>query len=194
MLTKTDLADAGYELAARLARRLGVPDGVAVSATTGEGLGVVRALLPAGRTAVILGASGAGKSTLVNALLGADRQAVGAVRASDGRGRHTTVTRELVALPWGAWLIDTPGIRVAGLWDGATSPDIDELAERCRFADCGHESEPGCAVPGEVDSDRLAAWRKLMREQAWVDDRRAAARERSARGRAIARSFRRDTF
>ncbi len=101
VLTKTDLADDGYEVAARLARRLGVPDGLAVSATSGEGLGPLRALLAPGTTGVILGASGAGKSTLVNALLGFDRQAVGAVRASDGRGRHTTVTRELIALAVG---------------------------------------------------------------------------------------------
>ncbi|HWT93660.1 MAG TPA: GTPase RsgA, partial [Solirubrobacteraceae bacterium] len=139
-------------------------------------------------TAVLLGPSGAGKSTLVNALVGDDVQATGAVR-EDGRGRHTTVARELIALPGGALLIDTPGVREAGVWDGAgaTFADIDELASSCRFADCTHAGESGCAVTGAVPPDRLEAWRKLAREQAWVDDRRAASRDREARGKQYAR-------
>jgi ribosome biogenesis GTPase len=138
---------------------------------------------------VLLGPSGAGKSTLVNALLGEERQATGAVRAGDGRGRHTTVTRELIALPGGALLIDTPGVREVGLWDGAgeSYADIDELAASCRFADCAHETEPGCAVREAVEPERIEAWRKLQREQKWVEDRRAAAREREARGRSYGR-------
>ena len=144
-------------------------------------------------TAVLLGASGTGKSTLVNALLGEERQKTGAVRASDQRGRHTTVTRELLALPGGASLIDTPGIRIAGLWDGTgeSFADVDTLAERCRFADCGHDTEPGCAVRDELDPERIAAWRKLQRELAWVQDRRAASRAREAFGREITLSLRR---
>ena len=147
---------------------------------TGEGLGVVRSLLTPGTTAVLLGASGTGKSTLVNALLGSERQKTNDVRACDLRGRHTTVTRALLPLPGGAFLIDTPGIRVAGLWDGTgdSFADVDSLAANCRFADCGHDSEPGCAVRAELDPERIAAWRKLQRELAWVTDRRAAARER----------------
>jgi len=192
VLTKTDLADDGYLTAAQLARRLGVADAVAVSALTGEGLGVVRSLLTPGTTAVLLGASGTGKSTLVNALLGEERQKTGAVRTSDARGRHTTVTRELLALPGGAFLIDTPGIRVAGLWDGTgdSFADVDELATQCRFADCGHESEPGCAVRAALDPERVAAWRKLQRELAWVNDRRAASREREQRHKEITRYLR----
>ena len=126
---------------------MGVADAIAVSALTGEGIGAVRQLLAPGATAVLLGASGTGKSTLINALLGEERQATGEVRA-DGRGRHTTVTRELLTLPGGAFLIDTPGIRLAGLWDGTgeSFDDVDELALQCRFADCGHDTEPGCAV------------------------------------------------
>jgi len=192
VLTKTDLADDGWETAARLARRLGVSDAVAISALTGEGLGVVRSLLEPGTTAVLLGASGTGKSTLVNALLGEQRQKTNDVRSGDLRGRHTTVTRELLTLPGGAFLIDTPGIRVAGLWDGTgdSFADVDTLAANCRFADCGHDSEPGCAVRAELDPERIAAWRKLQRELAWVNDRRAATREREQRHKEITRYLR----
>ena len=141
---------------------------------------------------MLLGASGTGKSTLVNALLGTEHQKTGEVRASDGRGRHTTVTRELLALPGGAFLIDTPGIRVAGLWDGTgdSFADVDDLAAQCRFADCGHDSEPGCAVRAALDPERIAAWRKLQRELAWVNDRRAASREREQRHKEITRYLR----
>ncbi|ADB52015.1 ribosome small subunit-dependent GTPase A [Conexibacter woesei] len=186
VLTKADLDDDADATALRLGRDLGLPDAIAVSVRTGDGIGIVRSLLPPGSTAVLLGPSGAGKSTLVNALLGEERQAVGDVRASDKRGRHTTVTRELLSLPNGGLLIDTPGMREVGMWDGGvddTFDDVAELAAGCRFADCQHDSEPDCAVRGVVAPERLEAWRKLAREQAWVDDRRAAARERERLGR-----------
>ncbi len=189
VLTKSDLDPEADQTAAGMARELGIVDAVAISPRTGDGIAVLRTLLAPGTTAVLLGPSGAGKSTLVNALLGEERQATGAIRAGDGRGRHTTVTRELIALPGGALLIDTPGVREVGLWDGAgeTYADIDELAASCRFSDCGHETEPGCAVREAIDAERIEAWRKLAREQKWVDDRRAAAREREARGRSYTR-------
>ena len=190
VLTKADLAEDADQRAARLARRLGLADAIAVSTLAeGAGVGVLRTLLVPGTTAVLLGPSGAGKSTLVNALLGEARQAISTIRASDRRGRHTTVVRELIGLPSGGLLIDTPGIREAGLWDGAGDAfaDLDALAAGCRFADCAHEGEPGCAVRGTVDPDRIEAWRKLEREQAWLDDRRAAARERERRGRSYTR-------
>jgi ribosome biogenesis GTPase len=189
VLTKADLDPDADRTAARLARELGIVEAVAISARTGDGIGVLRSLLTPGGTAVLLGPSGAGKSTLVNALLGEERQATGAVRAGDGRGRHTTVTRELIALDGGALLIDTPGVREVGLWDGTgeSYADIDELAASCRFSDCKHETEPGCAVREAVDPERIEAWRKLAREQKWVDDRRAAAAEREQSGRSHTR-------
>ncbi|WP_354700659.1 Small ribosomal subunit biogenesis GTPase RsgA [Paraconexibacter sp. AEG42_29] len=185
LLTKADLDPDAWLRATPLARELGLTDAVAVSAADGDGLGTLRSMLAPGTTAVLLGPSGAGKSTLVNALLGEDRQATGAIRDLDGRGRHTTVTRELVALPGGALLIDTPGIREVGLWDGTGSAfaDIEAAAAACRFADCGHAGEPGCAVVATVDVERVAAWHKLAREQAWVDDRKAATRAREQLGR-----------
>ncbi len=185
VLTKADLVPDGELAAPRLARQLGLVDAYAVSAIAPTGLlPLIRELEP-GATAVLLGVSGAGKSTLANALIGHDRQVTRPVRAGDGRGRHTTVARELIALPGGALLIDGPGVRRVNVWDGTGTAfaDVDELAAACRFADCRHESEPGCAVRDAVDPQRLAAWRKLEREQAWVDDRRAAAREREQRGR-----------
>ena len=189
VFTKADLDPDADRTAAGLARELGIADAVAVSARSGDGVAVLRTLLSPGSTAVLLGPSGAGKSTLVNALLGEERQATGEVRAGDGRGRHTTVTRDLIPLPGGALLLDTPGVREVGLWEGAgeTHSDIDELAASCRFSDCRHETEPGCAVRDNVDPGRLEAWRKLAREQQWVDDRRAAAREREQQGRSYAR-------
>lgn len=189
VLTKADLDPAAVACAARLARAAGLADAVAVSAQDGDGFGALRSLLVPGATAVLLGPSGAGKSTLVNALLGERRQATQPVRAGDSRGRHTTVTRELIALPGGALLIDTPGVRKVGLWDGTGEvfADVDGLARECRFGDCRHEAEPGCAVRAALDPGQVAAWRKLQREQQWVDDRRAAERERQAFARSIAR-------
>ncbi|MFD7896476.1 ribosome small subunit-dependent GTPase A [Streptomyces sp. NPDC059743] len=146
---------------------------LAVSAATGEGVEVLSAVLSAG-TSVLLGVSGAGKSTLANALLGDDVMDVQATREVDGKGRHTTTTRNLLAMPGGGVLIDTPGLRGVGLWDAETGvgqvfSEIEELAKRCRFHDCAHVSEPGCAVLGAVEDGslsvrRLESYRKLLRE------------------------------
>ncbi|MFJ2929530.1 ribosome small subunit-dependent GTPase A [Streptomyces massasporeus] len=150
----------------------GVPV-VPVSSVDGDGLDVVAALVGGG-TSVLLGQSGAGKSTLANALLGEDVMTVQATRDVDGKGRHTTTTRNLLALPGGGVLIDTPGLRGVGLWDAETGvgqvfSEIEELAERCRFHDCAHEAEPGCAVlaaidRGDLPQRRLESYRKLLRE------------------------------
>ncbi len=146
---------------------------LAVSAALGEGLDVLAAVVGGG-TAVLLGQSGAGKSTLANALLGEDVMDVQATRDADGKGRHTTTTRNLLVMPGGGVLIDTPGLRGVGLWDagggvGQVFAEIEELARDCRFHDCAHESEPGCAVlaaidDGELPERRLESYRKLMRE------------------------------
>ncbi|MFG2966372.1 ribosome small subunit-dependent GTPase A [Streptomyces sp. NPDC048288] len=154
----------------------GVPV-LTVSAQAGEGLDLLVSLVGSG-TSVLLGQSGAGKSTLANALLGADVMEVQAARDVDGKGRHTTTTRNLLALPGGGVLIDTPGLRGVGLFDaesgvGQVFTEIEELAEGCRFSDCGHESEPGCAVrraveAGELPVRRLESYRKLMRENQWI--------------------------
>ncbi|MFE9440001.1 ribosome small subunit-dependent GTPase A [Streptomyces sp. NPDC006602] len=144
-----------------------------VSAVDGAGLEVLVAVVSGG-TSVLLGQSGAGKSTLANALLGEDVMDVRATRDADGKGRHTTTTRNLLVLPGGGALIDTPGLRGVGLWDaergvGQVFSEIEELSARCRFHDCAHESEPGCAVlaaieDGVLPERRLDSYRKLIRE------------------------------
>ena len=156
---------------------------LAVSVPTGAGLGELAPYLGRGRTVALLGSSGAGKSTLANRLAGTD-VATGAVR-DDGRGRHTTTHRELIPLPGGGLLVDTPGLREVGLWDAAagvakTFPEISGLVDQCRFTDCSHKQEPGCAVlaalaDGRVTEERLAGWRKLRREL----DRLAARDDRA---------------
>ncbi len=154
----------------------GVPV-IPVSARDGDGIDVLAAVT-AGGTTVLLGQSGAGKSTLANALLGEDVMDVRAVRDVDGKGRHTTTTRNLLVLPGGGVLIDTPGLRGVGLWDAGTGvgqvfAEIEELAGNCRFHDCAHESEPGCAVleaveTGELPQRRLDSYRKLLRENQYI--------------------------
>ncbi|QHA09962.1 ribosome small subunit-dependent GTPase A [Streptomyces broussonetiae] len=154
----------------------GVPV-LGVSALHGDGLDVLRALVGSG-TSVLLGQSGAGKSTLANALVGADVMDVRAARDIDGKGRHTTTTRNLLALPGGGVLIDTPGLRGVGLYDaeggvGQVFSEIEQLAEQCRFHDCAHHTEPDCAVrsavaSGELSERRLESYRKLVRENQWI--------------------------
>ena len=181
---------------------MGVPV-VAVSALTGEGLEALSPWLEPGRTVALLGSSGVGKSTIINALLGSQRQTTGAVRADDSRGRHITARRELVPLPGGALLLDTPGMRELQLWGGdegldGAFPDVATLAAGCRYRDCGHAGEPGCAVhaavkSGRLDPSRLESWHKLRRELRWLaarqDARLRAANE--AKWKAISKAIRR---
>ena len=191
VLTKSDLAPDVDGVVEDL--RLSAPgvDVVAVTATEDDGYAALDAHLAPGRTFCLVGRSGAGKSTLANALLGEDRFAVTDIR-SDGKGRHTTTFRELVMLASGSVLIDTPGLRGVGLWLGGEGldrafADVEGLAATCRFNDCGHDSEPGCAVlaaidDGTLEERRLQSWRKLQREARWIA-RRTDARLRAEEGR-----------
>jgi ribosome biogenesis GTPase len=204
LLTKADLVD-DVDSAVRGVRAVapGV-DVAAVSAVTGAGVDVLARWLQPGRTAVLLGASGAGKSTLANLLLGEDALRTAAVR-EDGKGRHTTTHRQLVQLRNGALLIDTPGMRELQLWSAdagleSAFADVEALAARCRFGDCAHELEPGCAVraaaeSGTLDPARLESWRRLRRELNWLQlrqDEAAAAAER-ARVKTLHRAHRAHT-
>jgi ribosome biogenesis GTPase / thiamine phosphate phosphatase len=173
VLTKADRLEDPWPLVAEVeAVALGVPVHV-VSALTGQGCDSLRARFGPGTTAVLLGSSGVGKSTLVNRFAGRELMAVTETRADDDEGRHTTSHRELIELPGGGMVIDTPGIRELQLWDGdgidEAFSEIDELAGACRFNDCTHASEPGCAVSaalasGELPRERYESWRKLQRE------------------------------
>ncbi|WP_246063218.1 ribosome small subunit-dependent GTPase A [Blastococcus colisei] len=201
VLTKADLcADVAAAVEAVREDALGV-DVLPVSSVTGEGLAEVRALLGPGRTAAMVGPSGVGKSSLVNALAGRTVAGTREIR-DDGRGRHTTTARELHLLPGGGLLVDTPGMRELALHDDADGveaayADVAELAAGCRFRDCGHRGEPGCAVAAAIDDGRLdparfTAWRKLQAEthrQLLRIDARARAEER-ARLRSFHRGLR----
>ncbi|MNR89844.1 putative ribosome biogenesis GTPase RsgA [compost metagenome] len=191
LLTKADLCT---ELDARVAEVeaiAGIAPVLVTSSLTGSGIEPVRALIPRGRTAGLLGSSGAGKSTLINSLLGHTQLATGAIREDDGRGRHTTTRRELMRMPEGGLILDTPGMRELGLWDAgsgleATFADVEALASACRFRDCGHAAEPGCAVrdalaDGSLQPERLESYRKLLREQAHQAIREDASLQREQR-------------
>ena len=201
VLTKADLAE-DVESALRAVR--GVAPGVdvvAVSSVSGEGVDALGRWLRPGRTAVLLGSSGVGKSTLANRLMDATTMRTSGVRG-DGRGRHTTTHRQLLRLAGGALLIDTPGLRELQLWTAdtgldATFADVEALANRCRFGDCGHGVEPGCAVraaveSGALDPERLESWLRLRRELAWLATRQdqAAAAEERARVRGLSKAQR----
>ncbi len=176
VLSKADLVErADAERALEVARTAAADVEIVVtSAITGEGLERLRSLASADRTVALIGASGVGKSRLVNGLIGRAVQAVGDVREGDQRGRHTTTARELVALPGGGWLIDTPGLRSVALWDADDGlsrvfADIEILATKCKFKNCSHGLEPGCAVRaaierGELDAARFEHYLRLDHE------------------------------
>ena len=173
VLTKADRMEDPWQLVAEVeAVALGVPVHV-VSSVSGQGVEALRARVGEGATAVLIGSSGVGKSTLVNRWVGRELMAVKETRVDDDEGRHTTSHRELIVLPGGGVVIDTPGIRELQLWDSGgmeeAFSDVEELAAACRFGDCSHNTEPGCAVKaalesGELPAERHASWLKLQRE------------------------------
>jgi ribosome biogenesis GTPase len=199
VLSKADLVDSPADAVASVRGAIGgVAPVLPVSVVSGAGVDAVSALLGGGVTGVLLGASGVGKTSLLNALVGDRARATGPVRASDDRGRHTTTRRELVSLASSGCIIDTPGLKLPRIWEqvgGLSSvfSDIEALGRGCRFSDCRHAGEPGCAVAGAVSAERLGAWEQLRREEAWAESRRdgAARRRRKEAVRRIHREQRR---
>ncbi len=196
LLTKTDL---GVDLAAKRAQVERVAAGVEIvtsSALAVDGWRQITPWLTEGKTLAFVGSSGVGKSTLINRLLGEERLDTGGLRRDD-RGRHTTTRRELMVLPCGAAVIDTPGMRELGIWDAgdgvsAAFADVEALAERCRFRDCTHRTEPGCAVraaleSGELSGARFASYKKLRAENAWSENAESCLRAKEEKFRRIAK-------
>jgi len=168
----------------------GVPIHI-VSSLSGEGLNELEEYLDTGQTAALLGSSGVGKSTIINQLMGSEKMAVNKIRISDGKGKHTTTHRELIVLESGGIVIDTPGMREIQLWDGSDGikesfEDIETLAQNCKFNDCQHDSEPGCAVKkaiemGELSEKRLESYRKLERELLFIERKKKYGTVRAAK-------------
>lgn len=170
-----------------------------ISAKEGKNIQDVNKHIEKGKTIILLGSSGVGKSTLINQILGYSRQKVGNIREKDSKGRHITTNRELIILPKGGILIDTPGLREIQLWSSGegiikTFQDIDELSKQCRFRDCIHDSEPGCAIKqavesGQLSQERLDNYKKLLREQEYLNQRRNTY-ERKKKDRKLGKLYR----
>ena len=191
VLSKADLcADPLAKKAEVETVAFGVPIHI-VSSLTGEGLDELEDYLKTGYTAALLGSSGVGKSTIINQLMGSEKMEVNEIRVSDGKGKHTTTHRELIVLETGGIVIDTPGMREIQLWDGSEGikesfEDIETLAQNCKFNDCQHDSEPGCAVKkaieqGELPEKRLESYRKLERELLFIERKKKYGTVRAAK-------------
>lgn len=197
VLTKADLlGECGeyMQIAEKTAAGVAVH---AVSAMTGEGMDALEDYILPGKTVVFLGSSGVGKSSLVNALAGEEIMAVSGIREDDSKGRHTTTHRQLILLKNGAMIIDTPGMRELGMWDvtiglGETFADVEQLLGRCRFSDCKHQTEPGCAIKnailnGELSRERWESYRKLGNEAKYSGDKGVFLRQKQQRNKDIAK-------
>jgi len=200
VLTKVDLIDDPQRQISEAEEISAGADIVAISAKTGEGLDDLGVYLQPGKTCVFLGSSGVGKSSLLNTLMGEGVMAVEEIREDDARGRHTTTHRQLFTLPCGTHIIDTPGMRELGMWEreegikhavSSVFEDVEALLGTCKFSDCGHQSEPGCAIlaaieRGEITQERWDSFEKLRREALYAEDRFEAIREKSAQNKEIA--------
>jgi ribosome biogenesis GTPase len=195
VLTKSDLADDVDALVSAAVAVADDADVVTISVADGTGLDSLDKYIAPRKTVVFLGMSGVGKSSLLNALMGREVMAVGDIREDDGRGRHTTTRRELFMLPSGAMVIDTPGMRSIGMWDagegvGETFPDVEALLGGCRFSDCRHETEPGCAIlealaGGTLDATRWENYKNLKREAMGAEEKAAEMRKKWAQYKSI---------
>lgn len=191
ILTKADLSSLADEVVEQVREHAPGVQVVTTSAIEHDGLDELRSHVAPGETLLLLGPSGAGKSSLINAIAGAEIQSTAAVRELDQRGKHTTTARELIAVPGDMVLLDTPGVRGFALFDaqdglGAVFEDVEALLGQCRFNDCGHVSEPGCAIleaiaDGELSEDRLKHYKKLQREMEFLADRQTVRRRSKAK-------------
>lgn len=197
VLTKADLEDDinGYILTAEsLAAGIDI---YAVSSKTGVGMDALTAYMMPGKTTVLLGSSGVGKSSLVNALAGEEIMTVNGIREDDGKGRHTTTHRQLIMLKSGAMIIDTPGMRELGMWDvsaglGEAFSDVEQFMDQCKFGDCKHQTEPGCAIKeaianGSLSLERWESYIRLKREAKYTDDKSDFLRQKQQRNKNIAK-------